>query len=311
MEKSIKLYRYHSSGILKAPKNSGKKNKEISLYKLDLHAMEDAWAGYDLPKQYLKVLDEAVFALDRKTLGVLEYLLGEAPVQGNLFLYQSFDTSVRETLTSIGSTFLDKAVYLLCDNLYDEKTQYYSRDTEINKFTLKKLILYKYWNGRTGRGNQFSIAGFTEIQPKYYFQAASGEYSIAKEIKYFEAYQESQIAEGNEIIFTKEEGSNVIEDTSLHYNVYFVTFKFSAGASNQELSRKYRVICLNEMHAKNIAKNSFYDSFPGKTIDHVYDRVKQVDIREIQIEKMRTKAEKASVSLYDEKQGGIVWISEF
>ena len=323
MEKDIKLFKYYKSGIMQAPKGSGRKSKEVELYKLDIQPPKDAWKGYRLPPQYLKILNDAVFVLPGKAKSTIEYLLAEAPVQRYMPLYFGYDTSVRETLMEIGAKFFEKAVYLLCDYYYDEETQYCCRhNKEVSSNTLKKLIIYHYWNGRTGRGLPFSNAGFhlDKYSNDNLVWGPTESYYVAQQIRHHEAEQEAKWAsESKQLSLFGDcdeescEGSCIGD--KIYYNKFDVKIEFNETeyGSNGKVERvsdgnmRYLIVVVNKQDAKTVALNQFYKTFDdgGGKYDINPVNINSINIKQVSEEKF----EKKQVSLLN-KHGRPIWVFE-
>jgi hypothetical protein len=296
MEKDIKLFKYYKSGILKSPEGSDKKDREVSLYKLDIQPPINPWRGFELPPQFNKTLEEAVFALSSKAKSTIDYLLLEAPVQRYMPLYFGYDTSVRETLMEIGENFFEKAVFLLCDYYYDESTQYYSRNKEISCHTLQKLIIYKYWSGRGGRGLQYIKAGFDKCKysKENLVWGPTESYYVAQQVKHYETLQERKwdaINSGRFCDFDTNKGISLDDTDKAKYSKFIVKIiyyqqefdKRGQIIAENKANKKYLAIFLNEKDAKMAVLNEFYKLFD---ISDCYYETNPVILDSVEIEQI-------------------------
>jgi len=271
MEKNIKIFKLVDEAELRPPKKSNQRKKMVNLYKFDIKLPKDAWIGYNLPKKYDDILEKAYFAIEPKALDTIEYLLSEAPVQRYNPLYRHYDTIVRENLMDIGATFLHKAIYLISDYYFDINEGYYSRISKdiLPKYVIASFAIYKYWNGRTGRGLQYTNAGFD----KYYYRYSedniiSSYYYIAQEIKNYERIQEQNISKP---MFEKESKFTIgLSDIfPLEEHVIRVTYEIDNKKTEEFIDVKGQdsVICMN------MAKNKFYKNKEQNLNDHLIENV--------------------------------------
>jgi hypothetical protein len=75
-----------------------------------------------------------------------------------------FDTVIREDCLKPAIEHAKVAFELVCDCVFDEKTNYYLRAD--NKYILAHLLLYRFWMGQTGRGCVQEHAGFPYLEER-------------------------------------------------------------------------------------------------------------------------------------------------
>jgi len=324
MEKNLKLLKSAGSSILKAPHGSDRKDKKVNLYKLNLNLPKDAWKGFSLPPKYDKIVDEALFAIPRKAMDTIEYLLAEAPVQRYMPLYFGYDTSVRETLMEIGAEFVHKAIYLICDYYYDSETQYYSRvgdNDRLPSWVLKTLAIYKFWNGRTGRALPWSESGLDDY--KYSDDKNwCNYYYVSQEIKNYEKIQEMrwELQEESELKFDedKKQEFEIIDSEEPERHIYEISIVydiFNFKIFEPRFIKKYEIEDTNERDAKIRALNKFYHEFCGDL--HAYQIEEPIDVENISVDVINiTKARKElreykfNAKIYFTKLPNFVWDNE-
>jgi len=170
-------------GVLVSPKNSKKENTKVQLYKFEItkprfnppilktkefidgiETIIDLYSdGYDLPKEYDDIIKNAVFAIPPKAVITIKYLLNQAESQSDMPMYGGYDTAIRGMLHGICNKYIELAIKLICDYQFDEETNYHAKAPKhLPRNILSKLMLYKFWSGRTGRGMQWFNSGFDD-----------------------------------------------------------------------------------------------------------------------------------------------------
>lgn len=111
-----------------------------------------------LPKKYSWV-EDIRFALPRHYLDQIRQSTRQAmDIWGREY---GFDTMIREICLEPAISHSYVAFRLLADCVYDEKTNYWSRDD--SKFIVPQALLYKFWSFQTGRGLVRDHAKFNKI----------------------------------------------------------------------------------------------------------------------------------------------------
>lgn len=265
MEDLTKILQYAGESIIEPPHGSKKEKNKVKLYKLVIKQPEGAWAGYSLPEKYEKITDEAVFAIPPEAVQTIKYLLMEGPVQMyNPITYGAgYDTVIRESLMKIGQLMIDKALMLACDYYFDHDTKYYAREPKcLNKQVLLSLIIYKFWNGRTGRGLQHIYANIDESKYPFSKDIINSYYYITQEIKHSEKNQEKDILKKTH---KDSKQNNSLEETHISLGEIKKEFKlFEVSLDYNEFNNTggggnlYKVSCEHKDEAKKIALNQFY-----------------------------------------------------
>lgn len=287
MEDLTKILQYAGESIIEPPHGSEKKIQKVKLYKLVITPPKDAWAGYKLPDKYEKITNEAVFAIPSEAILSIKYLLMEGPVQMyNPITYGAgYDTAIRESLMKIGQVMIDKALMLACDYYFDEETKYYAREPKcLSRGVLLSLIIYKFWNGRTGRGLQSIYANIDESQYPFSKDIINSYYYITQEIKHYEKIQEKDIVK--KIYKDSKQGGSMEEAcVSLgeikkefklfEANVSYLMYGASGGGGT-----KIKISCESKDIAKKIALNDFY-----KAYDTITPALQKVDVEILELNK--------------------------
>lgn len=113
-----------------------------------------------LPKKYDDWVKDMLFAIPQSyydeihrtaRLGLIEWSTE-----------RHFDTMIREICLQPAIGYIFTSFRLLADCLYDEKTNYFSRDPD--KVIAPQALLYKFWSGQTGRGLIRDHADFRRIE---------------------------------------------------------------------------------------------------------------------------------------------------
>ena len=79
-------------------------------------------------------------------------------------IYRGFDTNVREMCLNPAQELIFVAFYLLCDCLYDPETNYFYRKED--SYFAHNAMVYKFWDGQTGRGLLWFNAKMDEMERK-------------------------------------------------------------------------------------------------------------------------------------------------
>jgi len=157
-------------------KPHGRKDKKVSLYRLDWKAFDErmkkkhekwkksCWPHNQevkwvrpLPENYLYKLDNMLFAVSPSYMR--EIVRNAQRAVDEHGIGRSFDTSVREYCYRPAAAYVDVALYLLTDCAYDEETQYYLKG---DRRWLHKAMLYRLWIHQTGHGVALGKAGSFE-----------------------------------------------------------------------------------------------------------------------------------------------------
>lgn len=114
----------------------------------------------DLPEEYDKYVKEQKFLLN----GTYLHEIKRTATQGYIewATERHFDTSIREMCLKPAQSFIEVSFKLLADCIYDEKTQYFSRDEK--RYILDNMMLYKFWQHQTGRGLVKFYAEIDELE---------------------------------------------------------------------------------------------------------------------------------------------------
>ena len=176
------MLKHVGKDILSTPYNSNGVNenpKEVQLYKFEIKKpeynpplirvlkyekgietiVEEYSDGYDLPEEYDKLVNDAVFAIPGKAIVTIKYLLNQAESYSDMPMFKGYDTNMREQLLGIRNEFIHNAIKLICDYHYDPETKYYAKTPKyLPKYILAGLMIFKFWSGRTGRGLQLSLS---------------------------------------------------------------------------------------------------------------------------------------------------------
>ncbi len=114
------------------------------------------WPG-EVPDQYNIYLDNLIFALDSDAIDEIHRNCQCALVEWNT--RRPFDTVIADMCRKTAVTHSQVAFKLLCDYIYDEKEESFSRNSM--KYVSSYIMLMKFWMYQTGTG---LILEFSDIQ---------------------------------------------------------------------------------------------------------------------------------------------------
>jgi len=162
---------------------SGSDRGATTLYRLDWSRADSAreaswvkWAGDGpstsstsfylckyhgtLPKKYDDWVKDMVFAIPQSYYDEIHRTARMGLIEWST--ERHFDTMIREVCLQPAIGYIFTSFRLLADCIYDEKTNYFSRDPD--KVIAPQALLYKFWSGQTGRGLIRDHADFKRIE---------------------------------------------------------------------------------------------------------------------------------------------------
>jgi len=176
---------YQKDFIMKNPssmKEDNKKsdwNKKVKLYKFNWDNIDfkkeeqhkkwnkEQWPNLKipyidtLPEELDKEVKNYVFALDQGYLNEIRRCSQQGLQEWNI--PKPFDSITKEICLAIPQSYIKTAFYLLSDCIFNEKTNYWSRDDKKN---ILCLMLYKFWCHQVDRG-RLTIRGFSDWDNQY------------------------------------------------------------------------------------------------------------------------------------------------
>lgn len=132
--------------------------------------MPDLWllSKKDIPivqifnKQYEDILQSLLFAVPQNYAEEIRNSTQAAILEWNK--ERHFDTVIREMCLKPAIKHIEVAFKLLCDCIYDEKTNYFSRTD--NKYLLPHVLLFRFWQHQTGSGCIMNNSDFDTLRDK-------------------------------------------------------------------------------------------------------------------------------------------------
>lgn len=261
--------------------------------------------SYVLPPWLRTYVDNALYALTDNALATINYLFFEAVKFDKCNYFNGYDTVIRDELYGISNEIVNKAIYLLTDYYFDPDNNYYVSpvDTLIDRSTLKKMVLYQLWAGRTGRGLQKRWAdistydnyyvGQSYYQNDFWLKRVLDNEEIIKEstfdytVPYIdeadEVGQEVELAD-DQLTCTRFDMTFVFYQKTIQKNVRIIN-DFESNFENDIPERqvwKYKVLHYNNGAALRMGLNAlFYDVFGDEhplSLNTIYDFKYSVDL---------------------------------
>jgi len=113
-----------------------------------------------LPKKYEDWVKDMLFAIPQSYYDEIHRTARMGLIEWST--ERHFDTMIRDICLQPAIGYIFTSFRLLADCLYDEKTNYFSRDPD--KVIAPQALLYKFWSGQTGRGLIRDHAHFNRIE---------------------------------------------------------------------------------------------------------------------------------------------------
>lgn len=141
--------------------------KSTRIYVLDWSTLDELATDRGVrlfPEKYLDWLTSMQFAVPHNYRREIRRCVRMAVLERERQL--PFDTNIREMCMETAEKFIEVAFDLLADCPYDSEEGYYLRDNK--RGIIKPALLYRFWDGQTGRGLPWFMSGLEDLDNKYF-----------------------------------------------------------------------------------------------------------------------------------------------